>query len=417
MATSFTLCPACKGPTHRVRPGTARALVHPRFVEAIGDEELRYCPSTTCSIVYSSGTASFQRDDLRVRVGEKETEPPIPVCYCFEWTAEDIEREIERTGTTSIPERIKSKIQAGLCQCEIMNPRGICCLEAVNKAVRSAAWKDSRSSGTAPPPPRNRNPILLGGGAVFMSVVASACCWLPLLLVGLGMSAAGVSAFFVQFRPLLFPGTFALLALAWWLARRPRFQGAPGRLGSRRDSDGPPGSDVDACCATGLQTEHSRRFEMNRSVKYMLLASTVLALAILSSRLWTPLVLASGPAATFIPSAAEKQIVLDIEGMTCASCPRNVERALSSVRGVRHVSVSYESRQAIVEAAPFVTGEALARGLERSGYRAAGASGGAEKAVDVTAPVTLLESTLAPLVERFNKDSGKPRVLALLSPT
>lgn len=38
-------------------------------------------------------------------------------------------------------------------------------------------------------------------------------------------------------------------------------------------------------------------------------------------------------------------------------------------------------------------------------------------AVNATAEVTLLESTLGPLVDQFNKDSDKPRVLALLSPT
>lgn len=101
----------------------------------------------------------------------------------------------------------------------------------------------------------------------------------------------------------------------------------------------------------------------------------------------------------------------------CASCTRNVEKALSSVSGVKHISVNYETRQAVVGAAPFVTEDTLARGLERSGYRATGSSSGTERAVNATAAVTLLESTLGPLVDQFNKDSDKPRVLALLSPT
>ena len=49
--------------------------------------------------------------------------------------------------------------------------------------------------------------------------------------------------------------------------------------------------------------------------------------------------------------------------------------------------------------------------------RATGASSGTESAVNATPAVTLLESTLGPLVDQFNKDSDKPRVLALLSPT
>ena len=39
------------------------------------------------------------------------------------------------------------------------------------------------------------------GGSVVAAVLSSACCWLPLLLLAFGASAAGVSAFFERWRP------------------------------------------------------------------------------------------------------------------------------------------------------------------------------------------------------------------------
>ena len=38
-------------------------------------------------------------------------------------------------------------------------------------------------------------------GAVVTSIVASACCWLPLLLIAFGFSAAGIGSIFEEYRP------------------------------------------------------------------------------------------------------------------------------------------------------------------------------------------------------------------------
>jgi hypothetical protein len=37
--------------------------------------------------------------------------------------------------------------------------------------------------------------------AVVTSIVASACCWLPLLLIAFGFSAAGIGSIFEEYRP------------------------------------------------------------------------------------------------------------------------------------------------------------------------------------------------------------------------
>lgn len=46
--------------------------------------------------------------------------------------------------------------------------------------------------------------------------------------------------------------------------------------------------------------------------------------------------------------AVEKTVTLQVEGMTCASCPYIVEKALQRVEGVAEVTVSYEKRTAVV---------------------------------------------------------------------
>jgi hypothetical protein len=161
-------CPACSGRALKVEPLTVRALIKPGLEDKVAEETYLYCPSPSCDVVYSSVTTTgqrFLRSDVRVRVGEKESAPPIHVCYCFDWTVGDIQCEIERSSMTSIPERIKEKIKQGFCHCETMNPRGICCLGAVNRAVEVVMGKKDRalSSLPLPSPPANCVAVTLNG--------------------------------------------------------------------------------------------------------------------------------------------------------------------------------------------------------------------------------------------------------------
>lgn len=46
--------------------------------------------------------------------------------------------------------------------------------------------------------------------------------------------------------------------------------------------------------------------------------------------------------------AATKTVRLSVPGMTCAACPITVKKALSRVKGVEKVEVSFEKREAVV---------------------------------------------------------------------
>ena len=68
-------------------------------------------------------------------------------------------------------------------------------------------------------------------------------------------------------------------------------------------------------------------------------------------------------------SATEREIVLDIEGMTCASCVNKVERALGDVEGVAEANVNLVTRTATVRRdAP--DAEPLIAAVRRVGYGA-----------------------------------------------
>jgi len=98
-----------------------------------------FCEAADCDVVYFAFDAQapmFRRGDLLVRVGSKETEDPIPVCYCFGFTRRDIENEFTATGSSTIGERIKTEVKAGNCACEVKNPSGKCCLGDVTRIVK-----------------------------------------------------------------------------------------------------------------------------------------------------------------------------------------------------------------------------------------------------------------------------------------
>ena len=80
----------------------------------------------------------IRKDQLRTRVGVKERDEPIPVCYCFGFTNAQIVRDVLAEGRSTIREYIETQVRAGHCRCEITNPAGRCCLGNVQRAIAEA---------------------------------------------------------------------------------------------------------------------------------------------------------------------------------------------------------------------------------------------------------------------------------------
>ena len=131
------VCPSCgkKG-----KPGavlTVKSLVrdHMRVPASVS---YSFCRTVDCEVVYFSGQAVFTKPDVKVRVGIKETADPIPLCYCFDYSREDIRQDIEAAGKTSVLEEIKAEVQGRFCACEVKNPSGACCLGDITRAIQEA---------------------------------------------------------------------------------------------------------------------------------------------------------------------------------------------------------------------------------------------------------------------------------------
>ena len=78
-----------------------------------------------------------------------------------------------------------------------------------------------------------------------------------------------------------------------------------------------------------------------------------------------------------VTTDAKEPIVLDIEGMTCASCVQKVEKALSNVDQVQTAVVNLANRTAIVHAHDDADIEPLIRAVQHVGYDAHRHAGGA----------------------------------------
>src|SRR5690554_1386690 len=64
-----------------------------------------------------------------------------------------------------------------------------------------------------------------------------------------------------------------------------------------------------------------------------------------------------------------KNITLKIEGMTCASCVRHVEKALKSVEGVTNAEVNLATEEARIEVGRDAVSDLIAS-VDSAGYKA-----------------------------------------------
>ncbi len=134
------ICPMNGKPTKPVGRNTVEGLLQPEIKADLLPQPFYFCNAPACDTVYVSplGDHLITKDMLIVRVGIKETEDPIPLCYCFDYERADIWEDIRQRNDTDIEKIIRERVQAGECWCEKANPSGGCCLGEVTKAIRVA---------------------------------------------------------------------------------------------------------------------------------------------------------------------------------------------------------------------------------------------------------------------------------------
>lgn len=187
-------------------------------------------------------------------------------------------------------------------------------------------------------------------GALTSAVVASACCWLPLLLIAVGITGGAMAATFEAWRPVLLPVTFALLGVAFYFTYRKPKVPAP--------AIGAPETAGDACCATPqagagepcCPPEGAKGITLKKVNKVMLWVVTAFVLAFAFFPNYVGYLLGGGD--TLAGRSDLDKAVIAIEGMTCEACAVNIENALKNVPGVAAAEVSYGERQAIIGVTP-----------------------------------------------------------------
>ncbi|MCL6611691.1 MAG: (2Fe-2S)-binding protein [Peptococcaceae bacterium] len=121
--TTTARCPVCNTPGKKVRPETIKNLLNKDKIPGIL-EGYNLCLSRDCDVVYF-GRQIFRKNDVKVRVWYKETEHPIPVCYCKDVTERDIIDHIAVRGCCNDLKDIQEHTGANTGkECLTKNPAG-----------------------------------------------------------------------------------------------------------------------------------------------------------------------------------------------------------------------------------------------------------------------------------------------------
>ena len=130
-------CNECGKTGKPVKRKTLEHLLKEGRVSLVRDTQYYFCSTPHCNVVYfSRNSDTFYKTDLKVRVGLKETEEPIPVCYCFGYTKKMITDDFFKNDRSTIQGEITKKVKQGICRCEVTNPQGTCCLGNVAQVLK-----------------------------------------------------------------------------------------------------------------------------------------------------------------------------------------------------------------------------------------------------------------------------------------
>lgn len=182
-------------------------------------------------------------------------------------------------------------------------------------------------------------------GSVAVAAASSACCWLPLLTVGLGLGAGGAAVTLDRYRWLFLGVAALLLGVGFYLNYRREAPCAP-------DGSCPP-----------------ERPLLRRINRVVLWSSAVLVAVFASFPELTSAIPKGRGSEASLGLSDSTVVVLKVGGMTCEECEVPVEQALGGMSGVRTVHADAAHGRVTLAVEP---GAALEDSLLRSKLTAAG---------------------------------------------
>ena len=201
----------------------------------------------------------------------------------------------------------------------------------------------------------DRANLWASGGSLLSAMVASACCWLPLALVIFGISAGGLAAFFDRFRLLFLMIAVVLLSVGFYLNyfRKERCE-----------------ADMECARPNGVLKR------LNRVVLWLAVVGTV-AFGLFPN--YSGRLFGGGSTAVAADSNKESQVVLRVDGMTCAGCASTVKVSLVGIPGVIAAAVDVAQGRAVVTVDPKYPPaiEVLIAAVNKTGFQASAFGDGA----------------------------------------
>ena len=126
-------CPSCGD----VGPIVGVAPVRPHRRDA-ADGAWQHCPTARCRVVFYLDDVTVDVDSVITQVGHKATDQPVPVCFCFAHTADDLVADAAaHDGNSTIKVTIKRAVADGHCACEHLNPSTKCCLADIHRTLKA----------------------------------------------------------------------------------------------------------------------------------------------------------------------------------------------------------------------------------------------------------------------------------------
>jgi len=257
-----------------------------------------------------------------------------------------------RVDGVDIEPAARGRTDFGVC-CRTYDGKGIPPRALVERALKGGG----RPSGDDCCSPSASSPAARAGGrserwaalgSVIAAAVASACCWLPLLSLAFGLSAAGASAAFERVRPFFLLAAAGLLGTGFYLSHFRKKSCAPGQ----------------ACAVPDTK--------LGRFNRAMLWVATAVVIVVALFPYYAGVLVGGATEAVARQGTALPTITLTVKGMTCEACAAHIQKELTRVPGVKRASVRYAQGQAVVAVDPQSPPDtrALLDAVERAGYKA-----------------------------------------------